>query len=88
VAYWTGALVVGGQAADRPGKGPGTNYWRERYGERTLAGYFESYFKEALAAGADGVFFHSICRLCGLPSETQAETITAVKRLYKEMVAR
>jgi hypothetical protein len=37
VAYWTGAIVV-----EKQTQGPGTPFWRERFGERTLGDYFES----------------------------------------------
>ena len=66
----------------------GTFFWRERFGQRTLASYFESYLGQALASGADGVFFHSICRLSGLPSKAQEETTALVKRRFQEMNVR
>jgi len=79
VAYWTGAMVV-----EKENQGPGTPFWRERFGQRTLAGYFDGYFERALAFGADGVFFHSICRLSGLPAETQEEIAEMVKARFQE----
>lgn len=83
VAYWTGAMVVTEQS-----QSPGTSFWRERFGERTLAGYFESYPRKALASGASGVFFHSLCRLDGLPPKTRDEVTAAIKQLFKEMRSR
>ncbi len=80
VAYWTGAMVV-----EKENQGPGTPFWRERFGQRTLAGYFDGYFERALAFGADGVFFHSICRLSGLPAETQEEIAEVVKERFQKM---
>ncbi len=82
VAYWTGAMVPS------PNQGPGTAFWRERFGGRTLAGYFEAYFGKARASGADGVFFHSLCRLSGLPTTTQVEVSAAVKRQFQEIAAK
>jgi hypothetical protein len=83
VAYWTGTMVVAGRS-----QGPGTPYWRERFGERTRAGYFENYPRKALASGANGVFFHSLCRLDGLPPKTRGEVTTVMKQLFKEMGGR
>jgi hypothetical protein len=80
VAYWTGALVM-----QEPDRRPGTSFWRERFGARTLAQYFEDYLGRARDCGADGVFFHSLCRLWGLPADTQAEVMTAVRRVFEEM---
>jgi hypothetical protein len=77
VAYWTGALVV-----SEPGQRPGSPFWRERFGARTLAAYFEDYFQQARASGADGVFFHSLCRFSSLAPETQAEVATAMQRVF------
>jgi len=64
VAYWTGAMVM-----REPRQGPGSLFWRERYGQRTLAQYFDDYLRRARDCGADGVFFHSICRFSGLALE-------------------
>lgn len=83
VAYWTGAMVV-----EKGSQAPGTLFWRERFGQRTLASYFDDYFREALACGADGVFFHSICRLSGLPPKTQEEITALVKKRFQEMNVR
>lgn len=83
VAYWTGTIVVTGQS-----QGPGTPFWRNRFGERTLAGYFESYPRKALASGANGVFFHSLCRLDGLHPKTRDEVTVVMKQLFKEMGGR
>lgn len=83
VAYWTGMMVVAGQS-----RGPGTAFWRARFGERTLAGYFESYPRQALASGANGVFFHSLCRLDGLPPKTRDEVTAVLKQLFQEMGGR
>ena len=83
VAYWTGALVVTEQT-----QAPGSAFWRERFGERTLAGYFETYPRKALAAGAGGVFFHSLCRLDGLPPKTRDDVAAAMKQLFTEMGGR
>lgn len=77
VAYWTGALVV-----EQPGQGPGSVFWRQRFGDRTLAAYFEAYYRTALEAGADGVFFHSLCRWAGLPADVQAQVAEAVRRQF------
>ncbi len=83
VAYWTGAMVV-----EKGSQAPGTLFWRERFGQRTLAGYFERYLGQALASGADGVFFHSICRLSGLPPNAQEEIMALVRRRFQEMNVR
>jgi len=83
VAYWTGTLVV-----EKGSQAPGTPFWRQRFGDRTLAGYFEGYIERALTSGADGVFFHSICRLSGLPPKTQEEITAVMKRRFKEMGVR
>jgi len=80
VAYWTGAMVM-----LEPSQQPGSPFWRERFGERTLARYFEDYLREARNSGADGVFFHSLCRLSGLAPETQAEVAAAMKRVFGQM---
>ncbi len=77
-AFWTGALVV-----LEPDRAPGSAFWRQRFGERTLAGYFEDYFQKAQSCGADGVFFHSLCRFTGLPEARQAEVGAAVKRAFR-----
>ncbi len=77
VAYWTGALVT-----LEAGRGPGSPFWRKRFGERTMARYFEDYLRRALSSGADGVFFHSLCRFSGLPAETRAEVAAAMKRVF------
>ncbi len=77
VAYWTGAMVM-----LNPGRQPGSEFWRARFGERTLGDYFEDYFRQAQTAGADGIFFHSICRLTGLPEERQAEIAAAMKHVF------
>ncbi len=77
VAYWTGALVP-----LEPGRKPGSVFWRERFGDRTLAAYFEDYFRRARAAGADGLFFHSLCRFKGLPEEGQAQIAVAMERVF------
>ncbi len=79
VAYWTGAMVM-----LENNRQPGGAFWRERFGERTLASYFEDYFRRARASGADGVFFHSICRFGSLPAETQENIAVAVKRVFRE----
>jgi hypothetical protein len=78
VAYWTGGPVEAG-----PDRGPGSVFWRERFADRTLAGYFEDYFRRARASGADGVFFHSVCRFAGLPEEKRTEVAAAIKRVFK-----
>jgi len=57
-AYWTGAMIP-----EKPTEGPGTPFWRERYGDRGLADYFRDYFSAARGGGARGVYFHSLCRL-------------------------
>jgi uncharacterized protein YfiM (DUF2279 family) len=80
VAYWTGAMVM-----LEPSQQPGSPFWRERFGERTLARYFEDYLREAQNSGADGVFFHSLCRLSSLAPETQAEVAAAMKRVFGQM---
>jgi hypothetical protein len=80
VAFWTGAMVM-----REPNQQPGTPFWRERFGTRTLGGYFEDYFGRARESGADGVFFHSLCRLRGLPADVQAEVTAAVKRVFERM---
>ena len=80
VAYWTGAMVM-----LEPSQQPGSVFWRERFGERTLARYFEDYLREAQNSGADGVFFHSLCRLSSLAPETQAEVTIAMKRVFGQM---
>ncbi len=77
VAYWTGAMVQ-----LEPARQPGSPFWRERFGQRTQAGYFEDYFHRARNAGADGVFFHSLCRFCDLPGKTQVEVAAAIKREF------
>jgi hypothetical protein len=76
-AYWTGAMVM-----LEPGQGPGSPFWRERFGERTLARYFEDYLGRARDCGADGVFVHSLCRFSGLTPEAQADVAVAVKRVF------
>lgn len=43
------------------------------------------YLRRARAAGAEGVFFHSLCRLSGLPEKTQLEITTAIKQRFKEI---
>jgi hypothetical protein len=78
VAFWTGAMVP-----LEPGRQPGSVFWRERFGERTLAGYFEDYFHRARASGADGIFFHSLCRFTSLPEKSQAEITAAMKRVFR-----
>jgi hypothetical protein len=80
VAYWTGAMVM-----REPDRQPGTPFWREWFGTRTLARYFEDYLGRARESGADGVFFHSLCRLSGLPPETQTEVTAAVKRVFEQI---
>lgn len=80
VAYWTGAMVM----LD-PDQQPGSPFWRQRFGERTLARYFEDYLQRARGCGADGVFFHSLCRFSGLPTQTQAEVAAAMKRVFGQM---
>jgi hypothetical protein len=80
VAYWTGAMVT-----TDPDRQPGTPFWRERFGTRTLGRYFEDYLGRARDCGADGVFFHSLCRLSGLPPETQTEVTAAVKRVFEQI---
>jgi hypothetical protein len=80
VAYWTGAMVM-----LELGQQPGSPSWRERFGERTLARYFEDYLKRARDFGADGVFFHSLCRFSGLAADTQAEVAAAMKRVFGQM---
>ena len=77
VAFWTGAMVM-----VEPDRQPGSVFWRERFGERTLAGYFEDYFRRARTSGADGIFFHSLCRFTGLPEAGQAEIVAAMKRVF------
>jgi hypothetical protein len=72
-AYWTGAMVP-----ER--RGPGTPFWRERFGDRGLGAYFSDYFRVALQNGATGVYFHSICRLAKLPPREQAEVIAGIKK--------
>ncbi len=78
VAYWTGAMVM-----LEPGRQPGSMFWRERFGERTLGGYFEDYLRRARASGTDGVFFHSLCRFTNLPEERRAEVAAAMKRIFE-----
>jgi hypothetical protein len=80
VAYWTGAMVP-----TDPDQRPGTPFWRERFGTRALGGYFEDYLARAWDCGADGVFFHSLCRLSGLPAETQTEVTAAVRHVFGSM---
>lgn len=65
-----------------PSQQPGSPFWRERFGERTLGRYFEDYLERARDWGADGVFFHSLCRFSGLSAETQAEVAAAMKRAF------
>ncbi len=77
VAYWTGAMVM-----LQTNRQPGSTFWRERFGERTMAKYFEDYFRLARASGADGVFFHSICRFDSLPGETQDTIAVTIKRAF------
>jgi hypothetical protein len=48
VAYWTGAMVM-----LEPNQQPGSPFWRERFGERTLAQYFKDYLCEARNSDAD-----------------------------------
>ena len=67
VAYWTGAMVM-----LEPGRQPGSAYWR----------YFQNYFQRARDSGADGLFFHSICRFASLPEDAQAEVAAAVRRSF------
>jgi hypothetical protein len=69
-AYWTGAMVP-----EEREKGPGTPFWRERFGGRGLGGYFSDYAKAAIQNGATGVYFHSICRLAKLPPREQDEVV-------------
>ncbi len=83
VAYWTGAMV-----AAKGNQAPGTVFWRERFGDRTLAGYFRDYFGRALASGADGVFLHSLCRLDGLPPKARGDVTAAVKRAFQSLTNR
>ena len=64
---------------------PGSPFWRERYGQRTMAQYFEDYFQRTRNCGADGVFFHSLCRLEALPVEMQAEIATALRRVFGQL---
>jgi hypothetical protein len=73
VAYWTGAMVPERQ------KGPGTPYWRERFGGRGLGAYFRDYPEAAIHNGATGVFFHSICRLAKLPPRDQADAVSGIR---------
>jgi len=80
VAYWTGAMVT-----IDPDQQPGSPFWRQRFGERTLAGYFEDYLQRARDCGADGVFFHSLCRFSGLATQTQAEVAAAMRRVFAQM---
>lgn len=83
VAYWTGAMVM-----LELGQQPGSPFWRERFGERTPARYVEDYLQRARESGADGVFFHSLCRFSGLAPEAQAEVAAAMKRVFAQMAKR
>ncbi len=78
VAYWTGAIIQ-----LEPERQPGSRFWHERFGERSLAGYFEDYFHRARISGADGIFFHSLCRFTALPEPGQAEVAAAMKRVFQ-----
>ncbi len=80
VVYWTGAMVM----LD-PGQQPGSPFWRERFGERTPARYFEDYLQRARDCGAEGVFFHSLCRFSGLAAQTQTDVAAAMKRVFGQM---
>jgi hypothetical protein len=79
VAYWTGAMVM-----QESSQRPGSLFWRERFGQRTLAQYFDDYLLRARDCGADGVFFHSICRFSGLAPETQAEVAAAIRHRFSK----
>ena len=59
-------------------QGPGTPFWRERFGRRGLGDYFRDYTQAALHNGATGVYFHSICRLAQLPPREQADAISGI----------
>ena len=65
-----------------PDRQPGSVFWRDRFGERTLAGYFEDYFHRTQTSGADGIFFYSLCRFTSLPAKSQAQTTAAMKRVF------
>jgi hypothetical protein len=80
VVYWTGAMVM-----LEPGQQPGGPFWRERFSERTLARYFEDYLQRARDSGADGVFFHSLCRFSNLATDTQTEVAAAMKRVFGQV---
>jgi hypothetical protein len=80
VAYWTGAMVI-----TEPEQQPGSPFWRQRFGERTLAQYFEDYLQRARDCGADGIFFHSLCRLSGLDTQMQTEVAAAMKRVFAQV---
>ena len=63
VAYWTGAMVP-----EQKQQAPGSPFWRDRFGSRTLAAYFRDYGDAALRNGATGTYLHSICRMAKLPA--------------------
>jgi len=65
-----------------PDQQPGSPFWRKRFGERTMASYFEDYFRRARASGADGVFFHSICRFHCLSGKTQERISLSMRRVF------
>ena len=50
-AYWTGAMLP----AEK--QGPGTPFWRERFGRRGLGDYFRDYTQAALHNGPRGCIF-------------------------------
>jgi hypothetical protein len=77
-AYWTGAMVC-----EKAAEGPGTPFWRERFGTRSQADYFRDYFSVARAQGAQGVYFHSLCRLARrVPESGQDEILKALKSFF------
>jgi hypothetical protein len=71
-AYWTGTML------SQEKQGPGTPFWRERFGRRGLGEYFRDYTQVALHNGATGVYFHSICRMAKLPLREQTDAISGI----------
>jgi hypothetical protein len=79
IAYWTGAGIFD------ESRFPGTPFWQERYGTRTISQYFYDYMNTGIQSGATGVFFHSICRLEWWTPDVRQQVVDGVHQIFTEL---
>lgn len=79
MAYWTGTGIFD------ESQFPGTPFWEDRYGSRTISQYFFDYSNTGIQSGATGVFFHSICRLEWWTPDVRQQVIDGVHRIFTQL---